>query len=388
MSSRDWAEKDFYAVLGVPRTATTDEIKKAYRRLARELHPDRNPGDTASEDRFKSVSEAYDVLSDARKRKEYDEMRQLFGAGMFRRGNRAGDATMDPSDLFGDGSGGDRRFGGAGFSDLFSTIFSGGRGGTTTAPRRGPARGRDVEAEVALDFRDAVHGVTLPLTLRAPGVCDTCQGSGAKPGTSPRTCTMCNGAGLTSSNQGAFSFSEPCRACQGVGTVVEEKCPECKGTGGVTKTRTLNVRVPGGVGDGQRIRLAGRGEAGARGGPAGDLYVLIKVREDPLFGRTGDDLTLTVPITFPEAVTGVDLRVPTLDGVVTVRVSPGTTSGQKLRVRGRGVPRRDGTVGDLLVTVDIAVPRDLPAAALAALDSLAAALPPAPRGHLEQEVKP
>lgn len=389
MSSRDWVEKDFYAVLGVPRSATTDEVKKAYRKLARELHPDRRPGDTAAEERFKSVSEAYEVLSDARKRKEYDEMRQLFGSGAFRRGNRAGDTGFDVSDLFGDtaGTAGDRRFGGAGFSDLFSSIFSGGRGGTTTTvPRRGPARGRDVEAEVALDFRDAVHGVTLPLTLRAPGVCDTCQGSGAKPGTQPRTCTMCNGAGLVSSNQGAFSFSEPCRACQGVGTVVEEKCPECKGTGGVTKTRTLTVRIPAGVGDGQRIRLAGRGEAGARGGPAGDLYVLIKVRDDTLFGRSGDDLTLTVPITFPEAVTGVDLRVPTLDGTVTVRVPAGTTSGQKLRVRGRGVPRREGTPGDLLVTVDIVVPRDLPAAARTALDALAAALPPAPRAHLEQGV--
>jgi molecular chaperone DnaJ len=387
MSSKDWLEKDFYAVLGVAKSASTDEIKKAYRKAARESHPDRNPGNRESEDRFKAVSEAYDVLSDDKKRAEYDEMRQLFGSGAFRRGSRGGGGSFDMSDLFGDGTGGtgaDRRFGGAGFSDLFSTIFSGGRGGTAT--RRGPARGRDVEAEVTLEFRDAVGGVTLPLTLRAPGVCDTCHGNGAKPGTKPRTCPVCSGAGLVTSNQGAFSFSEPCRACQGAGTIVDEKCPECKGTGGVTKTRTLNVRIPSGVADGARIRLAGRGEPGERGGAAGDLYVLIKVREDALFGRDGDDLTLTVPITFPEAVNGVDLRVPTLDGAVTVRVPPGTPSGRRLRVRGRGVAKRDGGSGDLLVTVDVVVPKDLSGAARDALAAYASAAPPAPRGHIEQQV--
>jgi molecular chaperone DnaJ len=387
MSSKDWLEKDFYAVLGVNKSASTDEIKKAYRKAARESHPDRNPGNRDAEERFKAVSEAYDVLSDDRKRSEYDEMRQLFGSGSFRRGARTGGGAFDMSDLFGDGAGtaGDRRFGGAGFSDLFSSIFSGGgRGGTAT--RRGPLRGRDVEAEVTLDFRDAVGGVTLPLTLRAPGVCDTCHGNGAKPGTKPRTCPVCAGTGLVTSNQGAFSFSEPCRACQGVGTIVDEKCPECKGTGGVTKTRTLNVRIPAGVADGARIRLAGRGEPGDRGGSAGDLYVLIKVREDTLFGREGDDLTLTVPITFPEAVNGVDLRVPTLNGAVTVRVPAGTPSGRRLRVRGRGVAKRDGAAGDLIVTVDVVVPKDLSGAAKDALAAYAAAAPPAPREHIEKQV--
>jgi molecular chaperone DnaJ len=389
VSSKDWLEKDFYAVLGVSKSASTDEIKKAYRKAARESHPDRNPGNREAEERFKAVSEAYDVLSDERRRAEYDETRQLFGSGAFRRGTRTGGGgggTFDMSDLFGDpaAAGGDRRFGGAGFSDLFSSIFSGGRGGTAT--RRGPARGRDVEAEVTLDFRDAVSGVTLPLTLRAPGVCDVCHGNGAKPGTKPRTCPVCAGTGLVSSNQGAFSFSEPCRACQGVGTIVEEKCPECKGSGGVTKTRTLNVRIPAGVADGARIRLAGRGEPGDRGGAAGDLYVLIKVRADPLFGRDGDDLTLTVPITFPEAVNGVDLRVPTMNAAVTVRVPPGTPSGRRLRVRGRGVAKRDGTSGDLLVTVDVVVPKDLSGAARDALAAYAEAAPPAPREHIEKQV--
>jgi molecular chaperone DnaJ len=388
VSSKDWLEKDFYAVLGVSKSATADEIKKAYRRLARELHPDRNPGNTEAEDRFKAVSEAYDVLSDDRKRKEYDEMRQLFGSGAFRRGARGGGGTsFDMSDIFGDaaaGAGGDRRFGGAGFSDLFSSIFS---GGGRAATRRGPMRGRDVEAEVVLDFRDAVNGATLPLTLRAPGVCDTCHGSGAKPGSVPRTCPVCHGAGLVSTNQGAFSFSEPCRECQGVGTIVDVKCPECHGTGGVTKTRTLNVRIPAGVGDGQKIRLSGRGEPGNRGGPAGDLYVLIKVREHPLFGREGDDLMLTVPITFPEAVNGVDLTLPTMEGSVTVRVPPGTPSGRVLRVRGRGVTRRDGSTGDLLVTVDIAIPKELSEAARKALDEYAQAAPPAARDDIDRQVR-
>lgn len=386
VSSKDWLEKDFYAVLGVPKSATGDDIKKAYRKLARELHPDRNPGNAEAEDRFKAVSEAYDVLSDDNRRKEYDEMRQLFGSGAFRRGARTAGTPFDMSDIFGDAASanaaGDRRFAGAGFSDLFSSIFSGGRG----APRRGPSRGRDVEAEVLLDFRDAVNGATLPLTLRAPGVCDTCHGSGAKPGSVPRTCPVCQGVGLTTSNQGSFSFSEPCRECQGVGTIVDVKCPECHGTGGVTKSRTLNVRIPSGVADGQKIRLSGRGEPGSRSGPAGDLYVLIKVREDPLFGRHGDDLTLAVPITFPEAVNGVDLTVPTLETSVTVRVPPGTPSGRTLRVRGKGVPRRDGTTGDLLVTVDVMVPKDLPEAARQALEDYAQAAPPAPREHIERQV--
>ena len=390
MSSKDWLEKDFYAVLGISKSASSDEIKKAYRKLARESHPDHNPGNTQAEERFKAVSEAYDVLSDDKKRKEYDEMRQLFGSGAFRRGARTGagggGTSFDLSDLFGGESaaGGDRRFGGAGFSDLFSSIFS---GGGRTAGRRGPTRGRDVEAEVLLDFRDAVNGATLPLTLRAPGVCDTCHGSGAKPGSVPRTCPVCHGAGLVSTNQGAFSFSEPCRECQGVGTIVDVKCPECHGTGGVTKTRTLNVRIPAGVADGQKIRLSGRGEPGARGGPAGDLYVLIKVREDPLYGRYGDDLTLSVPITFPEAVNGVDLTVPTLDGSVTVRVPPGTPSGRVLRVRGRGVPRRDGSTGDLLVTVEVTIPKDLPESARKALEEYARAAPPAAREHIERQVR-
>lgn len=393
MSSKDWLEKDFYAVLGVAKSASPDEIKKAYRRVARESHPDRNPGDRQAEERFKAASEAYDVLSDERRRREYDEMRSLFGSGAFRRSARAGGQPggypFDLSDLFSGaapggatGAGADRRFGGAGFSDLFSSIFSGG-----AARPRGPARGRDVETEVVLDFAGAVRGVTMPLPLRTPGVCDTCQGNGAKPGTQPKGCPQCHGAGVVTRNQGSFSFSEPCRECQGVGTVVEEKCPECHGTGGVTKTRTLNVRFPPGVADGQRIRLAGRGEPGERGGPAGDLYVLVRVRNDELFGRSGDNLTLTVPITFAEAVLGTDLRVPTMDGAVTLRVPPGTPSGRVLRARGKGVPKRDGQMGDLLVTVEIVVPEKLSDEARKALLTFAAETPSAGREHIDARVR-
>jgi molecular chaperone DnaJ len=389
VSSKDWVEKDFYAVLGVAKTASQDDIKKAYRGLARQLHPDRNPGDKKAEERFKEVSEAYDVLSDESRRREYDEMRQLFGSGAFRRSARAGGTPFDLSDLFGGGGGspgtqtGGGRFGGGGggggFTDLFSSIFTGDRRRTAT----GPGRGRDVEAELALSFADAVRGVTMPITLRAPGVCDTCHGSGAAPGSTPRTCPKCRGAGLVTSNQGSFSFSEPCRECQGVGTIVDEKCPECRGTGGVTKARTINVRIPAGVNDGQRIRLAGRGEPGERGGPPGDLYVLVKVRPDDLFARSGDDLTLTVPVTFAEAVLGTDLRVPTFEGAVTVRVPPGTPSGRVLRVRGKGVARRDGQAGDLLVTVDVDVPKALSEEARKALEEFAAATPPAAREKID-----
>lgn len=385
MSSRDWVEKDFYAVLGVQKGASGDEIKKAYRKLARELHPDRNPGNAPSEERFKAVSEAYDVLSDDRQRREYDEMRSLFGAGSFRRQARGGDVPFDFADVFSSGGGhpggAAGRFGGAnqGFGDLFSSLFTGGNQG-----RRSNSRGRDVETEVVLSFADAAQGVTLPLTLRSPGVCDVCQGSGARLGTQPKACATCRGTGLVNSNQGAFSFSEPCRDCQGVGTTVEDKCGECRGTGGVTKTRTLNVRIPPGVMDGQRIRLAGRGEPGDRPGAAGDLNILIKVHNDEIFGRNGLDLTIALPVSYVEAVLGADIRVPTLDSAVTVRVPPGTPSGRTLRVRGRGVQRADGKVGDLLVTVEVHVPAELSAAARRRLEEYAVSAPPAPRARLEE----
>jgi molecular chaperone DnaJ len=391
LSTKDWLEKDFYAVLGVPKTASADEVKKAYRKLALDLHPDKNPGNAEAERKFKEVSEAYGVLSDEAKRREYDEARSLFGAGAFRRqagapgggfggfGGRGG-TPFDVSDLFGGGQATTGGGGMGGLGDLFGSVFGGG------GRSAGPNRGGDIETEVTLDFDEAAHGVTVPLRLHAPGVCDSCHGTGARPGTRPRTCPTCGGNGLVSRDQGAFSFSEPCRECQGAGTIVEDKCPDCRGTGGVTKTRTMNVRIPAGVTDGQRIRLKGKGQPGRHGGPAGDLYVVVHVRKHQLFGRTGDDLTLTIPVTFPEAALGTSVRVPTLDGAVTLRVPAGTPSGRTLRVRGRGVQRKDGTYGDLLATIEVLVPSDLDDAARDALEKYAAATPVNPRAHLDREV--
>ena len=388
MSAKDWLEKDFYAVLGVPKGAAADEIKKAYRKLARDLHPDKNPGNAEAERKFKEVSEAYGVLSDDGKRREYDEARSLFGAGAFRRsagagggfgGFNSGGAPFDASDLFGGGS--QTTTGGmGGLGDLFGSVFGGGQ------KAAGPHRGGDIETEVTLDFHEAADGVTVPLRLHAPGVCETCHGNGAKAGTRPRTCPACGGSGLISRDQGAFSFSEPCRDCQGAGTVVEEKCPDCRGTGGVTKTRTMNVRIPSGVTDGQRIRLTGKGQPGRRGGPAGDLYVVVHVRKHALFGRSGDDLTIVIPVTYPEAVLGASVRVPTLNGAVTLRVPAGTPSGRTLRVRGRGVTRKDGTHGDLLATIEVLVPVGLDDTAREALEKYAAASPGNPRAQLDREV--
>lgn len=386
MVSRDWLEKDFYKVLGVAKDAPASDIKKAYRKLARDLHPDYNPGDNQAEERFKEVSEAYSVLSDERQRNEYDEMRSLMGAGAFRRGARMGEggSPFDFEDLMAQARASASGFGGGGgggLGDLFGSFFGGNR-------RRGPAKGRDVETSVELDFTDSVNGITLPLRLRSPGECDTCHGSGARPGTTPQTCPTCMGAGVRTVNQGTFSLSEPCRDCDGVGTIITDKCPECHGTGGVTKTRSITVRIPPGVRNGQRIRLAGRGEPGSRGGPAGDLYVLVTVRPHELFSRDGDNLLLTVPVSFSEAALGANLRIPTLDGPVTLRVPPGTPSGRTLRVRNRGVARADGRGGDLLVTIEIDVPTTLSPDARKALEEYAESGPVAPRAHIEQATTP
>ena len=364
MSARDWIDKDFYRELSVSSSASDTEIKKAYRKLARELHPDANPGDTKAEARFKAVSEAYGVLGDGEKRKQYDEARRLFGSGGLRSGGfgSGGNTSFDFGDLFG---GGNQSAGSGGISDLLGNLF-GRRGGTAGATSRS-RRGADVETEVSLDFTEAVKGATVPLRLSSPSTCGTCHGSGARPGTSPRTCATCGGAGLVSRSQGAFAFSEPCRDCRGTGRIVDDPCPECGGEGTSTRTRTLTVRIPAGVDDDQRIRLAGQGEPGQGGAPAGDLYVRVHVAPHSVFGRSGHDLTIKVPVTFPELALGTTLEVPTLDGKVSVRVPAGTTSGRVLRVRGRGIARRDGEVGDLLVTLQVVVPASMDDAAKTAL---------------------
>ncbi|CAJ1493373.1 molecular chaperone DnaJ [[Mycobacterium] kokjensenii] len=381
MAQREWVEKDFYKELGVPSGAGEKEIKTAYRKLASELHPDRNPDNPTAAERFKAVSEAYSVLSDSEKRKEYDETRRLFAGGGFGRrfngGGGFGGGNFDRFSTGGDGNefnlndlfGAAGQTGGANIGDLFGGLF--GRGAQQRPSR--PRRGNDLETEAELSFLEAAKGVetVVPLTSAAP--CTNCHGSGARPGTSPRVCASCNGSGAISSNQGAFGFSEPCTDCRGSGSIIEHPCTECSGTGRASRTRNIKVRIPPGIEDGKRIRLAGQGEAGLRGAPSGDLYVNIRVRKDKLFDREGDDLKVTMPVSFSELALGATLSVPTLDGKVGVRVPKGTADGKILRVRGRGVPKRDGGNGDLLVTVKVAVPPNLDGAAQAALEAYAAA---------------
>ena len=387
MSAKDYVEKDYYAALGVAKDADQASIKRAYRKLARDLHPDKNPGNAEAESRFKEVSEAYDVLSDPAKRKEYDEARSLFGSGFggFRPGGNyaggtpyEGGTTFDMSDLFGSRSGG-------GLGDLFSDLFTGTSTDNGSARRRssaaGPVKGQDASAEITLGFDEAVRGTTLPLQLSSPGRCKTCHGSGARPGTSTHTCPNCGGSGMIMVNQGGFGFSEPCRECRGTGQIIESPCPECGGTGQTVQTRTITVRVPSGVKDGAKLRLAGKGSPGTRGGAAGDLYVTVRVRPHALFGRSGNDLTLTVPISFAEATLGTTLRVPTLDGSVSLKVAPGTPSGRTLRVRGRGITTKS-TTGDLLVTVEVAVPTALTDEAREALQKFAASEVTDPRPEI------
>ncbi|MFN2539994.1 MAG: molecular chaperone DnaJ [Mycobacteriales bacterium] len=357
MSARDFVEKDYYAALGVPKNASAVDIKKAYRKLAAELHPDRNP---SGEDRFKEVSEAYDVLSDPGRRKEYDEARELFAAGGPRGFPGGG---FDVNDLFGGRGGGS-------FSDLFGGMF----GGQTRGGRRQQAsrRGADLETATTLSFLDALHGATVSLRLATEGACDTCHGNGAAPGTSPQTCPVCRGQGLVNRNQGAFAFAEPCTNCRGTGQVIETPCPTCHGSGTQTKDRTVTARMPAGVADGQRIRLAGKGSPG---NPPGDLYVRVSVAPHPVFGRKGKNLTVTVPISFAEATLGGTIAVPTVDGSVTLRVPPGTASGRTFRVKGKGVPLKQGP-GDLLVTVEVQVPTQLSDEEREALEAYAAVAKP------------
>ncbi len=362
-SNADWANKDFYKVLGVAKDADAAAIKKAYRKLARENHPDSKPGDKAAEARFKELAEAYDVVGDAEKRKEYDQMRSMFAGGFPAGGGGFGFPGGFPSG----GSGGAGGSGGFDISDLFGNLFGGG-GGQRASARRA-TRGADLETEATLDFTDAVEGTTVSLRLSSDAACPTCNGTGGKPGTTPHVCPTCDGAGMVVSNLGgAFSMNETCPECHGRQLIYDEACPTCHGSGRGRSNRTLQVRIPAGVKDGQRIRLKGKGGAGEGGGPAGDLLVTVHVRAHRLFGRKGDNLTLTVPVTFDEAALGAEIKVPTLGGTpVTLRLPPGTPNGRVFRVRGRGVTRKDGVKGDLLVTVEVEVPGELDEGARAAV---------------------
>ncbi|QCX26354.1 molecular chaperone DnaJ [Nocardioides jishulii] len=361
----DWAQKDFYAVLGVSKSADAAEIKKAYRQLARENHPDSNPGDEAKAEKFKAVAEAYDVIGDPEKRKKYDEMRSLYASGGAGGGFGAGSqGGFDLNDLFGDRAG---RGGPGGFGDVFTDLFG---GGTRQRATQRPRKGQDVETNATISFTDAIDGVTVSMRLTSDAACGTCRGTGGKPGTKPHVCNVCDGAGTINTSAGAFSMNEPCPACGGRQLLYDEPCPTCGGSGRGTSARTIQARIPAGVKDGQKIRLKGKGGAGENGGPAGDLFVTVKVGKHRIFGRTGDNLTIDVPVAFDEAALGAEVKIPTLGGApVTLKIPAGTPTGRTFRVRGKGVTRRDGTKGDLLATVVVQVPGTLSPAAREAVEA-------------------
>ena len=344
---REWFEKDYYQVLGVPKNASAAEIKKAYRKLAQDFHPDRNRGNKDAEERFKEISAAYDVLGDAEKRKSYDQVREMsssgFGGGFpgagGQRVNVGGFTAEDLGDL----------------GDLFGGLFGGGR---RRGRRAEPARGSDLETEVRVSFDDAMHGSTVPVKIRGAATCQTCGGSGAEPGTQPVTCPQCGGSGSVAVDQGMFQFAQPCPRCRGRGQIVEHPCRTCGGSGSVHRTREFSVKIPAGVRDGQRIRVRGRGEAGGAGVAAGDLYVKVRVAPHRIFGRRDADLTLDLPVSYSEATLGANVKVPTLNGPVTLKIPAGTANGRTFRVRGKGVPKKNGH-GDLLVTVNVEVPKKI-----------------------------
>lgn len=350
--NRDWVEKDFYKVLGVPDTATGEEIKKAYRKLAQTHHPDANPNDASAEDRFKEISEAYATLSDPEQRKEYDQVRRLAATGGFQGfggqpggfGGYGGQQVRveDLEDLLGG-------FGGLG--DLF--------GSGSRRSRGGPTKGADLTTELTIGFEDAAFGVTTEVTIEGAATCTKCHGSGAEPGTSVITCPTCSGRGVVAQNQGFFSFSQPCPQCGGSGRLVEQPCTQCRGSGVENRRRRVKLRVPAGVKDGATLRLTGKGGPGSFGGPPGDLLVRIKVASSSKFGRKDNNLTIKVPITYTEATLGAKIEVPTLNGEVKVKIPAGTPSGKTFRVRGKGVNPERGKQGDLLVTVEVAVPQNV-----------------------------
>jgi len=369
LSTKDFLEKDYYKVLGVSKSAGSDDIKKAYRKLARKYHPDANKGDASAEERFKEISEAYNVLSDDKRRKEYDDARSLFGGGVRMPGSGGrGGYGFDLGDLFGGQTAGTGAGASGRLGDILGGMFGGG-GGRTTQQQR-PRRGTDAETEATLTFSDAVEGTTVALQLAGEGPCKTCMGTGAKAGTVPKVCPTCEGTGQGSRNLGTFAFSEPCKTCRGRGLVVDDPCTACMGSGRAMSTRTIQARIPAGVSDGQRVKIAGKGLPGERGGPAGDLYVRVHVQPHPVFGRSGHNLTVTVPVTFAEATLGAEIKVPTHHGMpVNFRIPPGTPNGRTFRVPGRGVRRPDATKGDLLVTVNVQVPTKVDGEAREALET-------------------
>ncbi len=364
---------DYYKTLGVDKKATPDEIKKAYRKLARKYHPDRNPDDAQAEARFKEISQAHDVLGDPEKRKQYDT-----GAGPFATGAGPGG---------GFGGFGNFDFDASSMGDILSNLFGGSGGGR--AQRQRQQRGADLEAQVSISFDQAITGAQVPLQVPMHTVCETCHGTGAKPGTTPTVCPRCEGRGIETQGQGMFSISQPCSRCHGSGTVIEDPCPTCHGSGAVRTVKRLRVNLPAGVKDGSRIRLPGKGEPGPQGGPAGDLYLIVHVSPSPVFARKGDNLEVEVPLSIPEALRGAEVKVPTLDGVKTLRVPPGTKHGTVQRLRGEGPPKpgsgKDGSPpahGDIRYRFVIDVPKELDEEQQAAVDALSQVLDGDPRARL------
>jgi molecular chaperone DnaJ len=355
------AVKDPYRTLGVDKRASDEEIKKAYRKLARRYHPDRNPDDAQAEERFKEVQEAYSILSDPEKRKAYDSGGGIFGGG------------FDPNSFRGGNFGG--------FGDILSDLFGSGRAGGGRQPR--PERGRDLETEVHVSFDQAMEGAQVPVSVPLSAPCTTCRGTGAKPGTAPQVCSRCQGRGVEAESQGLFSISQPCRQCGGTGTEITDPCPTCSGSGRTRQVKRYRVNIPAGVRDGSRVRLAGKGEAGPRGGPGGDLYVVTRVGESPVFKRKGDHLEVEVPITIPEAIRGATIEVPTLSATKRIRVPPGTQHGTVQRLRGEGPPRLGGRGrGDIHYRLAIDVPSSLSREQQEAVDDLAAVIDGNPRERL------
>jgi molecular chaperone DnaJ len=354
--------KDPYATLGVDRKASDEEIKKAYRKLARESHPDRNPDDTGAEERFKDIQEANSILSDPEKRRQFDSGGGVFGGGGF-----------DPGSFRGGG------FGGIG--DILSDLFASQGGRTSGRPQ--PERGRDLETEVHISFEQAMDGAQVSVTVPVRAPCTTCGGTGAKPGTAPRVCSNCQGRGIESEGQGLFSISQPCRVCGGTGTQIDEPCPTCGGQGMTRQVKRYRANIPAGVRDGSRVRLAGKGEPGRRGGPPGDLYVVTRVGESPVFRRKGDNLEVDVPITIVEAIRGATVEVPTLSGTKRIRVPAGTQHGTVQRLRGEGPPKLGGRGrGDIHYRLQIDVPRSLTGEQREAVEGLAEVMDGNPRERL------
>jgi molecular chaperone DnaJ len=361
---------DYYKTLGVDKKASAEEIKKAYRKLARQYHPDRNPGNKDAEARFKEISQAHDVLGDPDKRKQYDSGTGAFAAGPGPGGGFGGFGNFD--------------FDASSMGDILSDLF--GRQGGARRGRGKPRaeRGADIEAQVSISFDQAIAGAQIPLQVPMQTTCETCRGTGAKPGTTPTVCPRCEGRGIETQGQGMFSISQPCSLCGGAGTVIEDPCPTCKGTGAVRTVKRMRVNIPAGVRDGSRIRLAGKGEPGRNGGPAGDLYLITNVSSSPVFKRKGENLEVEVPLSIPEALRGAEVQVPTLSGTKTLRVGPGTAHGTVQRLRGEGPPKLGGGSdrGDIHYRFVIDVPKDLSEEQRQAVEALSKTMHDDPRSRL------